>query len=152
DGSGHQQAFVVSEKHGTWGRAIEVPGSASLNQGGSAGVTSVRSAEGGVGEEGGCYEGRSPHAEGVRGRESSGTRGMAIEVRGSAALDVGGAGVASVSCASAGNCGVGGFYTDSSGQEQALVVSETNGTWGTAIEVPGSATLNAGGSAGVTSV
>jgi hypothetical protein len=25
------------------------------------------------------------------------------------------------------------------------VVSETNGTWGTAIEVPGSETLNAGG-------
>jgi hypothetical protein len=57
-----------------------------------------------------------------------------------------------VSCTSAGNCTAGGFYTDGSDHEQALVVSETNGTWGTAIEVPGSETLNAGGDARVASV
>jgi hypothetical protein len=32
------------------------------------------------------------------------------------------------------------------------VASETNGTWGTAIKIPGLGTLNAGGNATVTSV
>jgi hypothetical protein len=50
----------------------------------------------------------------------------AIEVPGTAALNKGGvAGVASVSCASAGNCSAGGHSTDSSGHSQALVASET---------------------------
>jgi len=35
---------------------------------------------------------------------------------------------------------------------QGFVVTETNGRWGKAIEVPGSAALNAGGNAGVGSV
>ena len=33
-----------------------------------------------------------------------------------------------MSCASAGNCSAGGYYTDSSGHRQAFVVSEVNGT------------------------
>ncbi len=54
--------------------------------------------------------------------------------------------------ASAGNCGAGGYYKDSSGRRQAFVVSQVNGTWGKAIEVPGSAALNPGGNAEITSV
>jgi hypothetical protein len=74
-------------------------------------------------------------------------------VPGSAALNAGGnAALASVSCASAGNCAAGGFYKDGHGHQQAMVASETHGTWGKAIEVPGSGALNTGGSAAVTSV
>jgi hypothetical protein len=51
----------------------------------------------------------------------------------------------SVSCHSAGNCAAGGDYTDGSGHRQAFVASEVNGTWHTAIEVPGTAALNTGG-------
>ena len=51
-----------------------------------------------------------------------------------------------MSCASAGNCAAAGCYTDSSGR-QAFVASEVNGTWHTAIEVPGTAALNQGGNA-----
>jgi hypothetical protein len=80
DSSGLTQAWVDSEVHGAWGTAIEVPGTAALNQGGIAEVNSV-------------------------------------------------------SCASAGNCSAGGYYVDSSGHEQAFVVSQLDGTWGTAIEV-----------------
>src|SRR5216683_2611506 len=97
DGSGNVQAFVVSERHGLWGRAIEVPGSAALNKGGFANTMSV-------------------------------------------------------SCASAGNCAAGGFYTDGSGNEQAFVVSERHGLWGRAIEVPGSGALNKAQDAVVISV
>src|SRR5262252_2508585 len=64
--------------------------------------------------------------------------GRAIEVPGLGALNVGKhAQVNSVSCASAGNCAAGGFYTDGSGHSQAFVASQRNGRWGTTIEVPG---------------
>jgi hypothetical protein len=36
-----RQAFVVSQVHGTWGKAEEVPGTAALNTGGYAGISSV---------------------------------------------------------------------------------------------------------------
>jgi hypothetical protein len=72
---------------------------------------------------------------------------------GSGALNASGsASVGSVSCASAGNCAAGGFYQDGSGHFQGFVVSERNGIWGKAIEVPGLGTLNKGGDAGVNSV
>src|SRR5258706_4977463 len=94
DAAGHEQAFVVSERNGTWGKAWQVPGSGSLNKGGNAEAFSV-------------------------------------------------------SCASAGNCAAGGVYPDRSHRFQAFVVSERNGTWGRAIDVPGSGALNEGREAGV---
>ena len=60
--------------------------------------------------------------------ETNGTWRTAEEVPGTAALNHGGnAATTSVSCASAGNCSAGGYYTDSSGHLQAFVVNETNG-------------------------
>src|SRR5215472_5207950 len=83
---------------------------------------------------------------------SGGTWGEAIEVPGTAALNTGGyAAFGSVSCASAGNCSAGGDYIGSSGQ-QVFVVSQVDGTWGKAIEVPGTAALNTGGHAVIASV
>ena len=49
------------------------------------------------------------------------------------------------------SCAAGGFYEDSSSRSQALV-SERNGTWGNAVEVPGLGALNKGGHAAVSSV
>jgi len=69
-------------------------------------------------------------------------------VPGTAAFDKGGGTlIDSVSCASAGNCGAGGFYTDVAGHEHAFVVSETSGAWQPAEEVPGTAALNKDGAA-----
>jgi hypothetical protein len=68
-------------------------------------------------------------------------------VPGSAALNAEDAEIDSVSCASVGNCSAGGSYTDGSGHQQAMVATETNGSWGRAEELPGTATLNAGGGA-----
>ncbi len=80
-------------------------------------------------------------------------QGTAEEVPGTAALNQGGtAQVSSVSCGAAGNCSVGGSYTDSSGDLQVFVVSQVNGIWGKAEEVPGTAALNQGGDAQVSSV
>ena len=55
-----------------------------------------------------------------------------------------------MSCASAGNCSAGGYYTDSSARQQAFVVNEANGTWRPAIKV--AAALNTGGGAAINSV
>ncbi len=81
------QGFVVSERDGRWGKAIEVPGLGVLNAGGNAQLSSV-------------------------------------------------------SCGPAGSCAAGGYYQDSSGHRQAFVVSEQNGAWGTANQVPGLGKLN----------
>jgi hypothetical protein len=44
------------------------------------------------------------------------------------------AGVSSVSCPSPGNCSAVGAYKDSSGVEQVLLLTETNGSWSTGVE------------------
>jgi hypothetical protein len=148
DGSAHNQAFVASEKNGTWGKAIEVPGTATLNAGGNADVNSVSCASAGNCVAGGYYTDGSGHSQAFVVSEKNGTWGKVIEVPGTATLNGGGtAEVHSVSCASAGNCSAGGGYRRSGGAFEAFVASEKNGTWGKAIEVPGTATLNTGGDA-----
>ena len=138
---------------GTWGTAIEVPGSGALNAGGGAFAISVSCASAGNCAAGGFYTDGSHRQQAFVVSERNGTWRTAIEVPGSGSLNAGGdATVNSVSCASAGNCAAGGLYTDRSGHQQAFVVSEGNGTWGKAIEVPGSGALNKGGSAVVLSV
>ena len=154
--SDHQQAFVASEVNGTWHNAIEVPGTAALNTGATsargAWVKSLSCGSAGNCAAGGFYADGSGHQQAFVASEVNGTWHNAIEVPGTAALNAGasadndGAWVNSVSCGSAGNCAAGGFYTDASGGQQAFVASEANGTWHNAIEVPGSGSLNTGGS------
>ena len=150
DSSGHFQAFVVNQVNGTWHTAIEVPGTAALNRGGNAQIISVSCASAGNCSAGGQYAGSSGVLEAFVASQVNGIWHTAIEVPGIAAL--GGAVMSSVSCGAAGNCSAGGFYTDSSGRDQAFVVKQVNGTWHTAIEVPGTAALNRAGNAQLTSV
>src|SRR5215471_1471838 len=149
----HGHAFVVSQIHGTWGRAIEVPGTAALERGQGALMDSMSCASAGNCSVGGFYEGTPETIQAFVVSQIHGTWGKAIEVPGTAALNRGGgATIHSVSCASAGNCSAGGSYTRRSGRGGAFVVSQIHGTWGKAIEVPGTAALNQGGDAGITSV
>jgi hypothetical protein len=153
DAAHHRQAFVVSETGGTWGSAVQVPGTARLNKGGNAETTAVSCATAGNCTAGGAYEDASVDRWAFVVSETGGKWGTAIRVPGTTALNKGGnAEITSVSCVTAGNCTVGGDYADASYLPQALVVSQTGGTWGTAIEVPGTAALNKGGSAEVLSV
>jgi hypothetical protein len=151
--SGHLQAFVVSEKNGSWGTAIEVPRSGALNAGGSAEVASLSCASAGNCAAGGFYQNSSHRGRAFVVSEKNGTWGKATQVPGVAGLSgaSGAATLDSLSCGSAGNCAAGGSYS-SNGEQQAYVVSEKNGSWGRAIEVPGSAALNTSMSAGVSSV
>jgi hypothetical protein len=78
-----------------------------------------------------------------------------MQAPGIATLDHGGTGqLSAVSCAAAGGCSAGGFYTDATTkQTQAFVIGETGGVWGDAEGLPTVAnTLNTGGSAVVTAV
>jgi cytochrome c551/c552 len=151
DAPGHAQAFVVGERNGTWGTAKEVPGTAVLNRGGVAGISSVSCASAGNCSASGFYKDRSGRFQVFVVGERNGTWGTAIRFPGIVALNQGGfARIDSVSCGSAGNCSAGGSYTNGSGFGQAFVVGERNGTWGTAIKVPGAAALGKG--AGITSV
>ena len=148
------QAFVVNQTRGIWRRAEEVPGTAALNTAGRARVNAVSCAAPGDCSAGGYYGDAFDHQQAFVADETGGTWGTAIEVPGTAALNRGnpGAAILSVSCAAAGDCSAGGVYSDAAGHRQAFVVTETGGTWGKAIEVPGSGALNAGGSAQINSV
>jgi hypothetical protein len=150
DRLGHSQVYVVSEKNGVWGDAIEVPRLAALNKGGDAEVASLSCASGGYCAAGGSYANGSGRTRAFVVSEKNGSWGKAIQVPGAAGLSGarGGSVVSSVSCASAGNCAAGGEFFSGGGQ-QAFVVSERNGSWGKAIEVPGSAALDAGASGGI---
>jgi len=153
DGSGHGQAFVVRQTNGAWAKAIEVPGSGTLDAGGGAEVNSVSCATAGNCAAIGVYADGSGKTQAFVVSKANGVWGNAIEVPGLGTLNKDGAvATDSVSCASAGNCAAAGGYIDGSDHFQVFVVSETNGTWGTAIEAPHLGTLNAGGDAAVFSV
>lgn len=154
DSAGDPHAFVANEIHGTWGSAVEVPGFAILNTGGLVGsLLSISCASNGNCSAGGVYGDTSDNVQAFVVNETGGTWGDAEEVPGSGGLNAGNAAfIGAMSCSSAGNCGAGGYYTDASNDGQAFVVNETGATWGNAIEVPGTSTLNAGGTALVDSI
>ena len=130
------QAFVVDEKNGVWGPAIEVPGTATLNSDGYAEVSRSRAAARATASPGGYYN------LGVVTQV-----GEAFEVPGTATLNTRGqASLSSISCATAGNCAAGGSYYGKRGL-QAFLVRERGGVWAYAVEIPGTASLNRGGMA-----
>jgi hypothetical protein len=140
------QGFVVSERNGRWGRAVEVPGLRALNagSGGLVGTGSVSCWSAGNCVAGGDYTDRSGDQLGFVASERNGVWGKAVEVRGLRALNTGrDADVSSVSCGSAGTCVAGGFYTVGRDLEQGFVVSERKGVWGRAVRMPGRGALDA---------
>jgi hypothetical protein len=149
-------AYVVGEVNGVWGTAQEIPGVAALDQGGFATVLSMSCASAGNCSAGGEYDLASGARQVFVVDEVNGVWGTAQEVPGIAALNKGGiAHIVSVSCASPGDCSAGGEYRSRRhGRNflQAFVVDEVNGVWRTAQEVPGTAALNKGNDATVSSV
>jgi hypothetical protein len=147
DGKDNQQAFVISEVHGTWAAAREVAG--RLNTNGTASVASMSCPSASSCSAGGDFDYDYPW--GFLVGEKNGAWGNAITVPGIQALAFRFTDVLSVSCAAAGNCAAGGDY-ETEGGSQGFVVSQKNGTWGNAITVPGLGTLNKGRNAEVNSV
>lgn len=148
DASGASQALVVSQVNGVWRSSIEVPGTKALNKGGNATVNKVSCPSAGSCTAVGAFAvGPFPRQQAFVVREVNGTWRTAVVLPGTKALNKGGSATAkSVSCASPVSCVAAGTYTDRSGHTQAFVAAEMNGTWRKAIEAPGSAALNRGGS------
>jgi hypothetical protein len=112
-----QEAFIVNETHGTWGKAEEVPGTAPGAAKYESQVTSVSCASAGNCSAGGYDDdsGMIPSAETAKAfviDETGGTWGTAHEVPGMTAINTRGylTGVSSVSCVSATDCAAGGSY------------------------------------------
>ena len=148
DAKGGRQAFVVSQANGNWGPMKQIAG--SLNKGENAQVNHVSCAVAAnvsivTCAAVGFYTTSAGAEQAFTATQANGKWGPAVVVPGSVALNKGGfADLTTVSCPTAGNCSAGGSYSPTSTTSQPLVVTEKNGTWGTAIELPGSATLNTG--------
>jgi hypothetical protein len=148
-----QQGFVVSQRNGRWGKAVEVPGLGALNTAGAAAVTSVSCGAAGSCAAGGNYQPSPVQSQGFVVSARNGRWGKAVEVPGLGRLNATrNAVVWSVSCAPAAYCAAGGDYQDGTDHVQGFVVSQRHGHWGKAIEVPGLGTLNTGVIAEVISV
>jgi hypothetical protein len=154
-GTGCAQAAAV-QAVGSWGRAVTVPGLQALNKGRNADVLSVSCPSRGNCAAVGAYRDGGHHQQGFVVSERSGRWHQAIEAPGLGALNKDrNAEISSVSCASPGYCAAGGYYGNSGTEVtsgRGFVVSERNGRWHRAFQVPGLATLNKGGNAEVNSV
>jgi len=140
--NGSGSSFVVNEVNGVWGNEITLTGVTTFTDGGGSQVTAVSCSSPGNCSAGGSYAG-------VNGSQGSSGVFVANEVGGvwGSANGVAGATVtnsaptlSSMSCSSPGNCSAGGTYGYAPGL---FLVNEANGTWGSAIPVPGLAKLGA---------
>ena len=145
------QAFVATQTNGSWGTFSVIPGLNALNTGGNANVVSVSCSSAGNCTVGGQYQNSIGYQAFVA-TQTNGSWGTYSVIPGLYAINIGGnANVASVSCSSAGNCTVGGYYQTQSGV-QAFVATQTNGTFSTYSHIPGLNAANSGNYASVASV
>lgn len=149
---GQNRAFVVSEQNGSWRQAEKIPGLSALPGGAVRALpTSVSCSSAGNCSAGGQYVDQAGKGQAFVVSEKGGVWGNAGEVPGSAALNVGGdASIEQMSCTLAGGCLAAGTYeSDSSMDQQAFVVQEIAGVWGTAQDILGLDALNTDGVADV---
>jgi hypothetical protein len=151
-------AWARTPAASSWGKAGQVPGLAALAGAGDSGLNTLSCASPGNCSAGGFYQ-QTSRSEAFVVSQVHGRWTKAETVPGIVALNKNGkAGLTSVSCSSPGNCSAGGYYTSGhyagghAAKTSAFVVDEITGAWGAAREVPGLATLNTGGQAGISSV
>ncbi len=119
-----ERLFVVTEQDGTWGQASE------LAQGPEYADDLIPLSCSAPGD---CaLASGSVIADEVNGAWSVGTSGIPVN-----GLQGDDAYVTALSCASAGNCSAGGQSTQGTSAMYAFVISETNGTWGSPVQVAG---------------
>jgi Big-like domain-containing protein len=146
DAAGDLLPFVADEKNGTWGnaRGLALETRATTVK---AEVLSVACATAGNCSAVG-YSGAAGLPVAFTVSETNGTWGPAQVIPGINGQE---SEAGSVTCPVAGSCAADGFVFTGGGV-QPFVVTETNGTWGTASAVPGVAGLNVGQNAGATSI
>jgi hypothetical protein len=120
----YRQAFVDSETHGTWGRAVAIPGLAALNlQQFGDGLTVSCDAPGSC-SAGGDYT-RIYFSQGFTVQLRNGHWGNAQPVAGLSALSANGnAGVTAISCGAPRNCQAAGYYGPGGYVQDPFVVNQ----------------------------
>ncbi len=141
DRSGAQRPFIAESKNGVWQRPVPLSfGNADIDPGEEFDATSVSCPT-----AGNCTAGLVVPVVPLGGGsaeqafvvdEVNGVWGSAQPVPDTPALNDGlDAGTAAVSCFSPGNCLAGGWYTHVN--ERAFIATETDGSWGGAMALPG---------------
>ena len=133
-------AFLLSEKNGSWGKAQQIPGLATLAGRDGDAEISCRGLPGvGILPGRGVLRVHASHA--FVAQETKGAWGKPTQIPHLAAMDTARAGMANlVSCPSVGNCTVAGQYGTGSNDNPVpheFVASEAGGHWHDAIPVPG---------------
>jgi uncharacterized repeat protein (TIGR02543 family) len=132
---------------GTWAQATEITAPANAGTDPEAQFVGVSCWSAGNCTAAGYYTDSSGNGQAMAATETSGTWAQATEITAPANAGTNpGATLYGVSCSSAGNCTATGFYTDSSGNRQAMAATETSGTWAQATEItlPANAGTNPG--------
>ena len=130
-------ALAATETKGTWGQAVAVTAPAgAFGSPPQSSLDGLSCTSAGNCQAVGAYPLSSNSDQAMEATETDGAWGQAVVVTSPA-----GAGtppfvvLSGLSCASAANCQAVGDYSDSSGNTQAMAATETNGTWGQAVEV-----------------
>ncbi len=141
-------AFVANELHGQWASEASPPGVSALAKAGTANVTSISCPSAGTCTAVGTFNLSSLRQGAFVVNEVHGHWTRAKVLPGTTALSHGYlAQSGGVSCPSVGNCAVVGSFGTYAHDYQAFVASEVRGVWSNAVEAPGAASLNTGGSA-----
>jgi hypothetical protein len=129
DVSEHQQGLLLSESSGSWtATKVSPPNDAGANPLVSLRAVSCASAGNCVAI--GVYRDKNTYNQVLLVSESAGAWSQAVQPSlPPGGGTIGGHGLSSVSCPSAGNCDATGYYYDSSGHTQGLLLSESSGTW-----------------------
>ena len=142
------QAAISAEHGATWSAPQPLPGVAALAPHGST-VTILTCSSPGNCLAGGSYVPNHPHLPVDQlvfvASEVKGAWRRAEPLPGAARLNTGHfADILAVSCASAGNCSVGGYEELSNGLSGTFVANEVRGGWDAARTIPGSANADGG--------
>jgi hypothetical protein len=155
DSSLTYHGLLLSETSGTWVAAVEpsLPAGACASASCGAGLASVSCGSAGSCTAVGSYIDSSGQSQGLLlFSETSGTWATGVEPSLPANAGTNPKVGVSVSCAAPGDCTAVGSYTESSGQSQGLVLSETSGTWAAGVEASLPANAGTNANAGLDSV
>lgn len=153
DSTGATQAFIINEVGGVWDSATQLFATQTLGSGLDNALNDIVCPSAGNCTAIGGYADTQGVSQPFVIDEANHVWNPAIEIPGVATLnDSDGATLYALSCSSFDVCSAGGTYLDGGSNSQAFVVNDAAGTWSNPIEVPGTSSLNKGGTANVSQV
>jgi hypothetical protein len=134
DSSSHYQGLLLTETGGVWADGVKAPLPVATATNPAVTLSSVACPSAGNCAAVGSFFDNLNHKQGLLLNESGGSWSAAAMLLPSGAPASAIPDLNAVSCASPGNCTAVGDYDDTSGHEQGLMVTESSGTWGQALE------------------